>query len=336
MEEKIEDVLKEYPITFTGKKRIRGAILLEAENGIYTLTGYSDSVRNLLFQEAVKARLMEQGCRAVDKGIPNEKGEMLTRDGQGNRMLLRQWFPGRECSLRDRNDVNQATKHLAYLHGLLCDFSFASGEEDAACGRHEDEMLENTLQKRKMEMKHAYNYIRKKKKKNDMEMCILQQFQHFFEQAQEAEEYLEKLDLKKLNQTKKDRGSVCHGSYNYHNVIFGEKYIFTTNFQNAQIGLQINDLYDFLRKTMEKNSWNTKLGLMQLEAYQKQRPLQKEEAELLYVLLLFPEKFWKQINFYYNGKKSWMSGKNYEKLLKIASQEEDRRKFLQAAKGLLI
>lgn len=61
----------------------------------------------------------------------------------------------------------------------------------------------------------------------------------------------------------------------------------------------------------------------------------KEEAEFLYLLLLFPEKFWKQINFYYNGKKSWMSMKNYDKLLKIESQEERREKFLSEAKGLL-
>ncbi len=391
MEEKIEDVLKEYPIAFTGRKRIRGAILLEAEDAIYTLTNYKESTRRLLFQEAVKAQLSENGYPYVDLGIPNNRGELLTRDGQGNRMLLRQWFPGRECNLWDRNDVYRAAAHLAYLHNLLQGFQIPSekavilpedfygrrgdlsdedgeeesfleaasmagdaeqtpaadiGTEDVAPrgdeGAKEDiegavqgQEIQKSLKKRKNEMKHAYNYIRRKKRKNEMELCILQQFQHFFEQAQEAEGCLERLDISGMLEQNIRQGSVCHGSYNYHNVLLDDQKIITTNFQNAELGIQINDLYDFLRKTMEKNNWNPKLGTVILEAYRKTRALKREEAQLLYILLLFPEKFWKQINFYYNGKKSWMSGKNYEKLLKIAAQEGDRGKFLQEAKGLL-
>ena len=53
------------------------------------------------------------------------------------------------------------------------------------------------------------------------------------------------------------------------------------------------------------------------------------------LLFLFPEKFWKQINFYYNGKKSWMSLKNYEKLRKMEEQEQERQKFLREIRGLL-
>ena len=41
------------------------------------------------------------------------------------------------------------------------------------------------------------------------------------------------------------------------------------------------------------------------------------------------EKYWKQCNFYYNGKKSWMSSKSYEKLLRMRGQEENRMRFLE-------
>ena len=40
-------------------------------------------------------------------------------------------------------------------------------------------------------------------------------------------------------------------------------------------------------------------------------------------------KYWKQCNFYYNGKKSWMSSKSYEKLLRMRGQEENRMRFLE-------
>ena len=36
MEEKIEDVVKQYPVQLIGKRRIRGAILLETKEAVYT------------------------------------------------------------------------------------------------------------------------------------------------------------------------------------------------------------------------------------------------------------------------------------------------------------
>ena len=110
----------------------------------------------------------------------------------------------------------------------------------------------------------------------------------------------------------------------------------TTNFDKAEIGIQIRDLYDFLRKVMEKNSWRGDLGRKVIEEYRRERQLEKGEGIVLYTLLLYPEKYWKLVNFYYNGRKSWMPAKNLEKLLKIRAQEEERAEFLKEVKGLLI
>jgi hypothetical protein len=45
--------------------------------------------------------------------------------------------------------------------------------------------------------------------------------------------------------------------------------------------------------------------------------------------LLFPEKFWKIANHYYNTHKAWISGRDIEKLDKVIAQEENRIKFLE-------
>ena len=84
-----------------------------------------------------------------------------------------------------------------------------------------------------------------------------------------------------------------------------------------------------------KKGWSVHSGVKMIEEYQKIRPLSDIEAKMLYLLFLFPEKFWKQINFYYNGKKSWMSLKNYEKLRKMEEQEQERQKFLREIRWLL-
>lgn len=331
MEEKIEEVIKQYPVQLIGKRRIRGAILLEAKEGLFTLVQYKDSARRLDFQERVKHVLIDAGYSYVDEGILNVNGELLTKDSQGNRWLLKRWYNGRECNLREERDIYQATKHMADLHNIMR--YPKDGEELSEESR--DDNLEVLLERHMREMKRVYNYIRGKKKRNEMEICILNLFQKFYDQAGFAHMYISEINYNDLCEQCKEQRRVYHGSYNYHNILFGEPQIITTNFDKADIGVQIVDLYDFLRKIMEKNGWNTKQGLQILDIYQKERALTKQEAKLLYVLLLFPEKFWKQINFYYNGKKSWMSLKNYDKLLKIESQEEARRNFLREAKGLL-
>ena len=73
MDEKIEEVIEKYPITVKNKKRIRGAILFEAEEGLFVLTKHKDNKQQIAFQEEVKADLQRQGF-SVDLGVKNEEG----------------------------------------------------------------------------------------------------------------------------------------------------------------------------------------------------------------------------------------------------------------------
>ena len=79
---------------------------------------------------------------------------------------------------------------------------------------------------------------------------------------------------------------------------------------------------------MEKNDWNNELGLHILDEYKKYHTLEKDDLRLLYVLLLYPEKFWKITNYYYNSKKSWIPQKNVQKLQILGDQMENKRLFL--------
>ena len=330
MEEKIEEVIKQYPIHVIGKRRIRGAILLETREGLFTLTNYKENLKKLQFQEQIKQILIDCGYNYVDKGVLNENGELLSRDGRGNRWLLKHWFQGRECNLCDEREIILATRHLAGLHNAM-----QLPPEIREEFMEERPCVTETMERHIREMKRVYNYIRNKRKRNEMELCILTLFPEFYQQASCVRDYFTQLDCLALQECCIRQGRAYHGNYSYHNVLFQEKQIVVTNFEGADLGIQVIDLYDFLRKIMEKNDWNVRQGIRILEEYRQVRSMEQAEAEFLYLLLLFPEKFWKQINFYYNGKKAWMSMKNYDKLLKIQSQEERRKKFLTEAKALL-
>ena len=95
------------------------------------------------------------------------------------------------------------------------------------------------------------------------------------------------------------------------------------------------DLANFLRKMMEKNSWDRKLGMRLLEVYDKKRELSAYERKLVYVLLLFPEKFWKISNHYSNSHKAWVSERNIEKMNRMIAVEPARTDFLENLFSLL-
>ena len=42
-----------------------------------------------------------------------------------------------------------------------------------------------------------------------------------------------------------------------------------------------------------------------------------------------PEKYWKQLNFYYNANKAWVPAKSTEKIRKLEAQQEARESFIQ-------
>jgi hypothetical protein len=49
-------------------------------------------------------------------------------------------------------------------------------------------------------------------------------------------------------------------------------------------------------------------------------------------LFLYPEKYWKQLNYYYNANKAWIPARNTDKLRVLEEQEEARQAFLKEIK----
>ena len=121
---------------------------------------------------------------------------------------------------------------------------------------------------------------------------------------------------------------LSHGSYTYHNVLLNGKNTYIVNFDRYKNECQINDLYQFIRKVMEKYNWDSRMFYRLVDEYDRICPLSDEEMGLLMVLLSYPEKFWKIINQYINANKSWIPEKNVEKLRKVIEQNGRKRELI--------
>ena len=103
--------------------------------------------------------------------------------GDGTRYILKDWFRDRECNIKDGFEIRQALSRLAMLHSQLKAVEF---KEEWSMGSNLCAPLEEELERHNKEMQRTRNYIRGKRKKSDFELCVIGNYNMFYEQAQEA------------------------------------------------------------------------------------------------------------------------------------------------------
>lgn len=334
MEDKIQKALKGYQLKVYNIHRARGAYLLETDCGLKHFKCFEGSVGRAGFEHRVKEHLLQQGYYNTDLFVKTREGDIIYMDPTNNPYIMKNWFWGEGCNLNDLGEVKRASVNLAQIHLILTNVDLTQEQLEFNDPKDLCEMFE----KRNREIRRVRSYIWNKKQKNEFERLFLNYYEDFYGEGTMALEMLRKTNYKELLSEAIKERKVCHGKYTYHNIIMlknktdkstvFDRGIGTTNFNRAYVGIQMSDLYQFIRKVMEKNDWNVDYGMSIIKEYKAVKDISKDELEVLYLLLLFPEKFWKVTNYYFNSNKSWLSRRNIQKLNKVGEQQAKRKAFL--------
>lgn len=325
MQEYERYVLEQYDIDVNSTHKIRGAVLCETDQGPFLLRETTTAPARLQALGGLYEDLRRQGYLNVDAVVPNKAGEYVTVLEDGGRYLLKRWFQGRECDLRRPAEILSASGNLAKLHLLL-----RGGERE---GLTAAESLGEEYRRHDRELKKVRRFVREMSPKGDFEAAFLKCFDQMYQWAHAAEELLKQSSYKDFYQESIKNHHVVHGEYNYHNILmirdgYGRQEIATVNFEQYKSNVQVEDLYYFLRKVMEKQGWKERLGDGMLNAYSAISPLGEREVEYLKIRLAYPEKFWKTANAYYRSNKAWISAKSIEKLTTAIAQTREKERFL--------
>ncbi|MGN1084902.1 MAG: CotS family spore coat protein [Lachnospiraceae bacterium] len=325
MEEKSAEFFDKYEITVTGTARTRGAYRIETGQGPKLLMPYGGSENRAVFEQGLLCRLRDCGF-SVDAYVANKEGMYVTQDEYGDSFLLKDWYYGDECNVRRTEQALGAVQNLAGLHNRLSGIEASPEELPGVLQKSLPELFE----KRNRELRRVRAFIREKRRKVYFETVYLNTFSEFYEKAEAALEKAKENDCAATLEAAKKAGTVCHGMYTHHNLLLLPDGSFATvNFDKACIGVQIADFYLFFRKLMEKTGWNRVLAEQLIEAYATVRRVDTAEWQVLYLLLAYPEKFWKITNSYHNGKKSWIPQKTTDKLLAVKEQEQEKQALLE-------
>ena len=333
------EILEQYDIEVKSTRRIRGAFFCDTSEGIMLLKEAAVSEQRAFLLHKMLCELAEDGYPNLDIPIASKEGQFVSVSGDGTRYLLKKWFNGRECDVRREQDILDAVRNLAILHQKMR-WDKGLKTEGISVGRN----LKEEFLCHNRELKKVRAFIRNKVNKGAFEYLFLQHFEQMFELAVKAVGLLEDSAYEELYWESIEKGYLTHGDYNYLNVLllqtgfsgngrWEEKSmtdrIAATNFEHFRLDVQVQDLYYFLRKVMEKHKWEERLGRQILDVYSSVRPLCDAEREYIALKLLYPEKFWKTANTYYHSNKAWIPEKNVEKLKLTIAQSEEKLRFLE-------
>ncbi len=327
------EILEQYDLGIKGTRKIRGAFFCDTKEGTMLLKETKVSDRRALLLYQILSELEQTKKIKADIPIYNKEGKLITTSRYGKDFMMKNWFIGKECDVRNEKEILCAVSELAKLHK---DWKWERKEiisEDQEGIKASNLLIGKSLQdeflRHNREMKKVRNYMRKRVSKGSFEFLYLENFEKMYDLAEKTTKRLENSGCKELYTDSVRQKTLVHGDYNYHNVLLTPMGAVITNFEHVRIDVQMQDLYYFMRKVMEKNQWDHELGKSMLEAYDQERKLTDIEKEYLALCLAYPEKFWKMASTYYHSNKAWIPEKNVEKL-KIVTEQTDRKiKFLK-------
>ncbi|MDD2972367.1 MAG: CotS family spore coat protein [Lachnospiraceae bacterium] len=301
----------------------RGAILFETNNGTKILKEYIGPVEKVSLQDQLIHHMKDKGISNIDAFERNKEGEIISYDRDHRPYIVKEYIDGRDCNIWDVEECKNTAQHLAKLHKAM------EMNTEKECIFLPVPQINREYEKHNKELKRIRNFIRGKGQKTDFEIFLLHHYDTFYDQAVSLYQQIQQQDWTPLYEEVKSKGTMCHGDYQYHNIHMNDSGIAVINFEKYALDVQIKDLYLFMRKVLEKNLWDVRLGDEILTAYESEKPLNPLERRQLYYRFTYPEKFWKIVNFYYNSGKSWIPMRHMDKLEKLIAQEPARKQFLQ-------
>ena len=314
-------VLEQYGLEAGAVYRGRGALICRTEEGLVLIKEFNGTPRKLEQQAALLESLSENCPVYTDRILANREGCYVSVDKENIPYIVKRWYEGRECDTRSQEDICGGLTALAELHKKM---------RMPVQPHYVRESLKSEFQRHNRELRKIRKFVCGKQRKNGFELEFLDTVCCFLGHGEETVRRLEHSGYDKLRCRKLQEGAVCHGEFNQHNVlILEDKSRAVTNFDRWNFDIQTGDLYQFMRKILEKHDWDISLGRKMLYAYHQVCPLSEEEIENLRLRFSYPEKYWKLANHYYTHSKAWISKKSLEKLVRLREQQDNWRNFVE-------
>ncbi|KXL53970.1 spore coat protein I [Anaerotignum neopropionicum] len=321
MEDIYEKILWEgYGLRFYSGTRTRTGLVCKTDKGLRELKKARERMNSIRYAHDVKECLYRNGFTVISRFYNAMDGQpCFVKDG--TIYVLEELLPAASMEEEKEEAFIKGAETLGRMH--FCAKGLESNFAQWDTGR-----LPAQFTKRRIELAKIKRRIQRQGGYDAIDLLVMEHYDTYMEHTQQAEALLQQADYPKLVEQAKKEGTFCHQSYKGENLRVGDDgRLYVGGFEGCSSDIPLLDLVAYLKRYMKKTN-GSKAGVMQiLEAYEKNNPLEEDEKILLQALAIYPEKFLRLINEYYNKRRACVSPAMQERLA-LAAEEEERTKDL--------
>lgn len=321
MEDIHEKILWEgYGLRFYSGTRTRTGLVCKTDKGLRELKKARERMNSIRYAHDVKECLYHNGFTDISRFYNTMDGQpCFVKDG--TIYVLEELLPATPLEEDGKEAFIKGAETLGRMHfcakGLTSNFV-----------QWDKKRLPIQISKRKVELAKIKRRIQRQGGYDAIDLLVLDNYHTYMEQTMQAEALLQQADYSALIEKAEKQGAFCHHSFKGENLRIGDGgKLYVSGFEGCSSDIALLDLAAYLKRYMKKTD-GTKDGVIQmLEAYKKYNPLDKNEEVLLQALTIYPEKFMRLINEYYNKRRACVSPAMQERLA-LAAEEEGKAKEL--------
>lgn len=324
----LERLLEEnYDFKINGLSNYRDLLVADTNCGKKLVKISALKPERINFISEVKEHLLKNGFINIDANIETRDGAAFISYNDQT-LYLTNLIQGRECNLDSREETIRSSRMLAKMHKASCGFTCS----DNSAVRSELGRMPGCYKKRLDEIKKLKKNAQKGKMKFDNLMC--QYVDYFHEIGEKALGMLDTSDYYELVEEAQKSKTISHHDYNHHNIYVHNDEMYLVNFEYCCYDLKIYDLVNLLRRKMRKCNWNIDEAALIINEYSRIESLCESELDIMKIMLMFPQKFWRVVNKYYNSRKSWSENSYVSRLQEVIDEAAAHKVFLDKFSAL--
>lgn len=323
------EIERQFDLKIETLKANKGVYYLKTNKGEQCLKKINYGPQKLLFVSGAKEHLIQNGFASVDRYMLNTEGEPYALVNE-DLYTITDWIDGRECDFHNIEEVKAASKTLANMHIASKGYNPPENSKlKSDLGRWLYLMEKRIKAFDKMRDMH-----RKKSSKSDFDITYIKSVEYYKEFGKKALETLKKSFYYELCAVAENDKSFCHHDYTYHNIILNKNNnVNVIDFDFCKREIRAYDIANFMTKVLKRVNWNIEYAEALLNEYNSVSKITKEEYEVIYAFLQFPQRYWRLANRYYYNEVNWGQNTFAAKLQGIIDERERFTDFLEQYKN---
>jgi len=321
------DIFDMYNIKVDDVVPIRSVYMLYTDQGVKILKKINYGIDELQYINEVTNHIRSSGYPYIVSSMETVNGQCCL-EKEGGIYVMLNLVEGREADFQNPIDLAMVSKSLCKLHKA------SSGIGHVIDKRNNLYKWIPQFKKRASDLIKFKEISELHELKTDFDRLYLDYADRYYEEAVKSIELLTMSAYERLCDGVSEKRNICHHDLAYHNILIdNDNNVFFVDFDNSILDLRVHDIANLIVKSIKHCNWDMEKAENIIQNYCSVDMLGRDELQVLYGFLTFPQDFYEISRQYYMKTKNWDEEDFISRLQRKAGYYCDRKLFLEEFKN---